>query len=980
MASINLSFREWPFSCSNQRSGNQLKTPSFSSNEMDELNKNVSSYSDYCHLSSWGRCGLFACTNETCLSIYSNDEKGNLTPMFMFSPFEVVTISKINKQQQKTSYITAIGWSDGHLEPSIPNSILAASSAKGHLVVYDFDTKEKIANIKFDDTIISILWSSFKQNRFYAGSKNGHFYICEINDQKSIEIVKQFDFTSRSPTTFSDTIYKSIDFITQDDVNGHTIGIASKDQQFGFITNADDLDQIDIQIFQNLNFKGEEKSTYDKINFFQFYPNSQDFIGIATDSSSFILSISKSTLVPFIQSPHLKFISLIEKENDKVIVGDENEISIWQLVDQFWVRLFNMSVGLREILTFSTHNNKILLTTASSWLTEIEFKRNKLFITKRIRLIDGSIVDYDLGDGSIAFLTSNNSIMLTENTPESVINPTFSDDKISRDEKSSDESSQQSLSSNDDDNDSLLNNNLRDLNIKSDLFDSDTSSSNNNIDYTIHGNSNTLVYAFNINNDSFDLKHVKWISPKKIVVWCKYSLYLIDLQTRSITEPLMKKFCKKTVRITQVFFSKSRKIMGIVIDHIKAYLLNTESNLEIIKSFDFSDKFVNENDYLLGSFSPKEDMAVFSLSNYLYFTNLNEKGSETLKVKSMFEFQVSFLSWENKGIFIGTEKGGAGLITNDKFELIFEKLQISKKYVNLLFNSIHSDKLKLDAVKSILPCSNQRYIIVDSSHKGIMVSKEVKIIADNIKTIKLTSNDNFLVKLQNYNRLIAFNSFNELTTYLPPCFFLSQERKNNFLESIKDIKNKSFNINDSKLIESISDQLFLSNNSLRNSVQLLNEFISTHDPFNSVSSKTFLKLGNLEEARQLFLKSNPSDKDYFNNITLAAVYDTNSDSAHLIVDNFLSHHLIDEAVDVLLMTKEKFLAADVLSKNGRNEDAYRILMMNNQKNECVNAEKIILNVADSLISKKENVLFGLKLLSSFGYLQEMINHLSLIVV
>lgn len=279
-----------------------------------------------------------------------------------------------------------------------------------------------------------------------------------------------------------------------------------------------------------------------------------------------------------------------------------------------------------------------------------------------------------------------------------------------------------------------------------------------------------------------------------------------------------------------------------------------------------------------------------------------------------------------------------------------------------------------------MPCSNQRYIIVDSSHKGIIVSKEVKIIADNIKTIKLTSDDNFLVRLQNYNRLISFNSFNELTSCLPPCFFLSQERKNNFLESIKDIKNKSFNINDSKLIESISDQLFLSNNSLRNSVQLLNEFISTHDPFNSVSSKTFLKLGNLEEARQLFLKSNPSDKDYFNNITLAAVYDTNSDSAQLIVDNFLSHHLIDEAVDVLLMTKEKFLAADVLSKNGRNEDAYRILMMNNQKNESVNAEKIILNVADSLISKKENVLFGLKLLSSFGYLQEMINHLSLIVV
>lgn len=231
--------------------------------------------------------------------------------------------------------------------------------------------------------------------------------------------------------------------------------------------------------------------------------------------------------------------------------------------------------------------------------------------------------------------------------------------------------------------------------------------------------------------------------------------------------------------------------------------------------------------------------------------------------------------------------------------------------------------------------------------------------------------------------MAVINTFNEFTASLPPCFFLSQEKKNTFLEEIKDVKNNN-NYQDSDLIESISDQIFLTDKTnfsipLRNSVQLLNEFISTQDPFNSISSKNFLKLGNLEEARNLFLKSNPNDKDYYNNMVLAAIYNTPSDSAQLIVNNFLSNDLIDEAVNVLLMTNEIFPAADILSKNGRNEDAYRVLMLNDRKKYCANSEKIILKVADSLINNKENVLFGLKLLASFGYFHEMINQLSLTI-
>ena len=54
-------------------------------------------------------------------------------------------------------------------------------------------------------------------------------------------------------------------------------------------------------------------------------------------------------------------------------------------------------------------------------------------------------------------------------------------------------------------------------------------------------------------------------------------------------------------------------------------------------------------------------------------------------------------------------------------------------------------------------------------------------------------------------------------------------------------------------------------------------------------------------------------------------------------------------------------------------------MLNDQRKDFVEAKEIILEVANSLIGKRENVLFGLKLLSSFGYFREMINYLSMFI-
>ena len=172
----------------------------------------------------------------------------------------------------------------------------------------------------------------------------------------------------------------------------------------------------------------------------------------------------------------------------------------------------------KNTLTFSKNNNKIILTTVSSWLTQIEFKRNKLFVTKRIRLMNRKPVDYDFGDGTMAFLT-NNQVCLTLPTPESIIQS---------------------------------------------KFECNQDKSNSSEEKLVYGNSTLISLSFNIlpfeENDK--ITNIGYISTNKLIAWCDKSLYLIDLQTRKITEPLKKIFDRLSNTITQIFFSKSNTGAG----------------------------------------------------------------------------------------------------------------------------------------------------------------------------------------------------------------------------------------------------------------------------------------------------------------------------------------------------------------------------------------------------------------------------------
>lgn len=950
--SLNLSFKDWPFLPTDKTPKNQpQKPPEASSEESDSINlpffsieySQVKSFlqsfnpvqaenlSGHIHLSSFGPCGLFASTFESNLSIFSEDDSGRLTPILMFSPFEKYSFEKVKNQPSKDTMITAIAWSNGHLKPFLSRPILAVSSGRGNLIIYNIKSRSVTSSFNFNEQVTSIIFSSFKTNRFYVGTGAGHFYICEIS-KKTIEVVKMFDFLFTNSSIIADDLLKSVDFITQDDVNGFTIAIASKDGTVGIITNLNEPSQSKLHVYNNLNFTIGNKKTNIVINFFKFYPNNQNFILVSTNKSSFIFSIEKSGLIPLINKPNIKFISLINKEKDKVIVGDNESLTVWKLKEKSWEKLDVLRIP--EILTFSKNDNKIILTTVSSWLTQIEFNRNKLFVTKRIRLMNRKPVDYDFGDGTMAFLT-NNQVCLTLPTPESIIQSKFecNQDKLN--------SSEEKL---------------------------------------VYGNSTLISLSFNIlpfeENDK--ITNIGYISTNKLIAWCDKSLYLIDLQTRKITEPLKKIFDRLSNTITQIFFSKSNKIIGMILNNEQAYFLNT--NLEFIYAIDFNETN-NNSQCIFGSISPNEDEVVFASDSALFFVNIIKK-TPLRKVPSKMKFNASFVSWNENEIIIGTEKGSVFSIKTQNLENLNE---ILKKDVNIIYDSLHitesSNQNKLESIKSIFVNKNnegkQNYIIIDSNNQGIIVSNDVITIADTIDVLKRFSNESFLVSFHNYNKLIAINVFDDFIPRLPPCFFSTQSSNISFYSTKKELQEI---IKDQSKTNSIVNRIFSTNEEnhsllLRNSYYLLNHLLSFYESFNFISSRYFLKLGDIESARKLLLKSNRNDKEYLNNMLIAAFYD--SESAKPVVKNLLVNKMINIAVDILLITNDVYYAAQILIDSGDFENAYYVLMLYGNEKASKQIKELVKKFANSLFDKKENVSFGLKLLSSFGYKQEMIDQLSL---
>lgn len=401
MTEIHLSFKDWPY---------PTKRPRI-------------------RCCSLGECGFLAISIGSSVSIYSN-EIGHFSPMFMWSPFE--------------HDVTAMGWYNGSCTPSVVRPIIAIASTKGTIAIYDMKNRTVICKFRLKGEIINtIVWNPFYRSRFYVGTQSGRLIACQIVDQKEERSQApekdSADAKSKNKVRIQVDLKFSfpINFISIDPQTGTTLAVASHSgNKFSVVNNiltAKNTDQNEVYLFPGKN---------EKIVSLSFFPGQVSFLLIATDNKLILFSVTQRTAIPFITTDNIRFISM---QSDGIIIGSNNSVSLWKFQNggqqspninteesqsniTGWSKTsqitFNsMQSKIPEASLYTELENKIVIITESNWITEIEERRNKLFITQRVRLMPAKPLDWDFRKGSIAFCTSNGQVLATSWTPDSIIQP-----------------------------------------------------------------------------------------------------------------------------------------------------------------------------------------------------------------------------------------------------------------------------------------------------------------------------------------------------------------------------------------------------------------------------------------------------------------------------------------------------------------------------------------------------------------------------
>lgn len=348
---------------------------------------------------AWGECGFLSYSMGNAVIIYSN-EIGRFSPMYMWCPFE--------------SSITCMAWYNGSCTPSIVQPLLAIGCKSGRIAVNDVRNKSIFGTFQLkNDVPISILWSPFYRSRFYVGSKKGILYCLQMDEtiEHNIALLAEINLGF------------SVDYISSDPQTGTTIAVASKSGKFSVISSILQAKSTDTYKPYDLNL-GDK----DSITTLSFFPDFPNFLVISTTTTSLLFSINDGFTIPYIKTEGIRFISAPSKLTNRIIIGYDDAISLWQYNDEGWMRLHQttfvpLKKAVSEAKLYATLDDQVIVFTESHWLTVIEEHHDKLFVVQRIRMMPSKPLDWDFRKGSIAFANQCGSVLVTSWTPDAIIQP-----------------------------------------------------------------------------------------------------------------------------------------------------------------------------------------------------------------------------------------------------------------------------------------------------------------------------------------------------------------------------------------------------------------------------------------------------------------------------------------------------------------------------------------------------------------------------
>ncbi|KAK8885508.1 hypothetical protein M9Y10_040957 [Tritrichomonas musculus] len=349
---------------------------------------------------SMSKFGMLAYSSDNIITIFA-EELDRYTPMLMWKPFG-------DSSTSKNSRITAIGWYDASCCFEISLPVIVIASGSGNLIVYDIRSTKVIANFKRkNDYITAIKWSPFSTSTFFAGTSSGSFIKFEVDLAQIVTSVVRWEIM------FSEM---QIDFITIDEVDGNRAAVASKSGHFGVIYNVN----TDKPFHSNESLILCEESK--QITNCSFFPIHRNFLIVATDSESMLYALEEGVSVPLLNIPDIQQIQISRNLGNRAIVVRFGTVELWELQKDMSKRISSTKISssklssINEIQLIDILDDTIVLLTSTFWLTTIELRRDKLFVTKRVKLFNSRPNDFSFANDAFAFCTEDGRVLVTRTT------------------------------------------------------------------------------------------------------------------------------------------------------------------------------------------------------------------------------------------------------------------------------------------------------------------------------------------------------------------------------------------------------------------------------------------------------------------------------------------------------------------------------------------------------------------------------------
>ncbi|OHT08387.1 hypothetical protein TRFO_23152 [Tritrichomonas foetus] len=290
------------------------------------------------------------------------------------------------------------------LDAAVP--VLVIANDAGRIDIFDVRSRRTIYKfyLKNGDYATSIKWSKFSSSSFFVGSRFGKLYKYEIE----VGQIVKFELLWELSFNFQ------IDHICIEPQFAEMCTIASEMGSLAIIRCINTNNPIASPDVVTLTNKT------DRISEIKYYPTSNDFVILVTQSNCLLYSITECHTTTLLNIPNTQRFHILHDSGNITIIVRSDTVELWKFSVNQNRRLSEIPLatskilGQSEILACDMMGDNVILLTAGYWLTTVEVHNFKLFVTHRIKLLDSKPISYSFNNDSIIFASKDGKVLVTE--------------------------------------------------------------------------------------------------------------------------------------------------------------------------------------------------------------------------------------------------------------------------------------------------------------------------------------------------------------------------------------------------------------------------------------------------------------------------------------------------------------------------------------------------------------------------------------